>query len=178
MREWNIVATSLEGRQDALLIALRKLGDFRRSRFRNVILGKVEDPQAFLDQLKHLLDKDLLLPTALARSLPAEKIFEFQPDDLVDKLKNELLPLVERIGGRKFYVRMERRGLKGEIHPSVIEKEIGEFLWKELHQRGFTPAVDFRDPDVIVIIETVGELAGIALLDREMRATYPFLKVS
>ena len=178
MREWNIVATSLEGRQDALLIALHKLGDFRRSRFRNVILGKVEDPQVFLDQLKRLLDKDLLLPTALARALPVEKIFEFQLDDLVDKLKDELLPLVERLGGRKFYVRMERRGFKGQVHPSAVEKEIGEFLWKELHGRGFTPVVDFRDPDVIVIIETVGELAGIALLDREMRATYPFLKVS
>lgn len=177
MKEWNIVTTSLEGRQDALLMALRKLGDFWRPRFRNVVVGKVEDPLAFLDQLKHLLEKDLLLPTALAKALPVEKTFEFRLDDLVDRLKHELLPLVERIGGQKFYVRLERRGLKGQIHSPTVEKEIGEFLWNELRQRGFTPAVDFRDPDVIVAIETVGESAGIALIDREMRAKYPFLKV-
>lgn len=177
MREWNIVATSLEGRQDALLMALRKLGNFWRPRFRNVILGKVEDPQAFLAQLKHLLEKDLLLPTALARALPVEKIFELHLDDLVGGLKHELLPLVERIDGRKFYVRVERRGLKDRIHSSAVEREVGEFLWNELHRRGFTPAVDFRDPEVIVAIETVGELAGVALIDRELRAKYPFLKV-
>jgi tRNA(Ser,Leu) C12 N-acetylase TAN1 len=177
MREWNIVVTSLEGRQDALLIALRRLGSFWRSRFRNVIVGKVEDPQAFLDRLGPMLEKDLLLPTALARVLPAEKVFEFQLDNLLDRLKDEVLPLVERIGGQKFYVRMERRGFKGQVHPSAVEKEIGEFLWQELQRRGFTPAVDFRDPEVIVIIEMLGESAGIALVDREMRAKYPFLKV-
>lgn len=177
MKEWNIVATSLEGRQDALLMALRKFGDFWRPRFRNVILGKVEDPGAFLDQLKYQLEKDLLLPTALARALPVEKTFELHLDDLVDKLKHELLPLVERIGRQKFYVRMERRGLKGKIHSPTVEKEIGDFLWNELHQRGFSPTVDFRDPDVVVTIEMAGEMAGIALIDRERRAKYPFLKV-
>jgi tRNA(Ser,Leu) C12 N-acetylase TAN1 len=177
MREWNIFATSLEGRQDALLISLRKLGHFWRPRFRNIVVGQVEDPQAFFDRLKQMLEKDFLLPTALARALPAEKVFEFQLDNLIDRLKDELLSLVERIGGHKFYVRMERRGFKGQVHPSAVEKEIGEFLWQELQRRGFTPAVDFSDPDLVVVIEMLGESAGITLVDRDMRTKYPFLKV-
>ncbi len=177
MKEWNVIATSLEGRQDALLMVLRRLGEFWRSPFRNVVLGKVDNPQSFLDQLKGLWEKDLLLPTALARALPVEKIFTVHPDEVAAKLKQELLPLVERLGGRKFYVRLDRRGFKGRIHSTAVEREAGEFLIEELQKRGFSPAVDFQDPDVVVVVEMVGESAGLALIDREMRARYPFLKV-
>ena len=42
MASWNVLATSLEGRRDALLMALRRLGKFRRGGYRNVVVGAVE----------------------------------------------------------------------------------------------------------------------------------------
>ena len=37
MSAWNVLATSLEGRRDGLLVALRRLGRFRPGGYRNVV---------------------------------------------------------------------------------------------------------------------------------------------
>ena len=177
MREWNVIATSLEGRRPALLAALRRLGAFWPAPFRNVVLGFVEDRGAFADRLKELLEKDRRLGTSLSRALAVEKSLTLRPDDLVQRLQEAVAPLAERIDGRRFYVRFERRGLKGKINSPAVEREIGEFLIEQLQRRGFSPKVGFSDPDVIVLIETVGETAGIALVEREARAKYAFIRV-
>jgi hypothetical protein len=79
MPGWNVLATSPEGRRDALLIALRRLGKFRRGGYRNVVIGEVADHGVFLGAVRDALATDPLLPTALAKLVPIEAIVRIEP---------------------------------------------------------------------------------------------------
>ena len=177
MTGWNVLATSLEGRRDALLIALRPLARFRPGGYRNVIVGQVEDVPAFLGTVRVALVTDPLLPTALARLVPIELTLRFDPTDPTPGLVAAAAPLLDRLAAGSFFVRLERRGLKGRLHSPTVEREIGDHVWKALEARGHTPRVDFADADAVLLIETLGDQAGLSVIDRTQRTTYPFLKV-
>jgi len=174
---WNVLATSVEGRRDALLLALRRLGRFRPGGYRNVVVGTVDDPGALLLAVRDLLAADPLLPTALAKLVPIEVTLRFDPAEPAGTLAAAAEPLLDRLGGGSFFVRLERRGLKGRLHSPTVEREIGDRVWRALEARGHHPRVDFHDPDAILVIETLGDQAGLAVLDRSLRAAYPFVKI-
>jgi tRNA(Ser,Leu) C12 N-acetylase TAN1 len=174
---WNVLATSLEGRRDALLIALRRLGRFRPGGYRNVVVGLVEDTALFLGALRDALATDPLLPTALAKVVPIETTLRFDPGDAVSAFATAAEPLLDRLAGGSFFVRLERRGLKGRLHSPTIERELGDRVWRALEARGHTPRVDFRDPDAVLVVETLGDQAGLTVLSRSLRAAYPFVKI-
>jgi tRNA(Ser,Leu) C12 N-acetylase TAN1 len=46
-----------------------------------------------------------------------------------------------------------------------------------LKGRGETPSVDFKNPDLIVAVETIGEECGVGVLPRALRTRYPFVRV-
>jgi tRNA(Ser,Leu) C12 N-acetylase TAN1 len=174
---WNVLATALEGRRDALLIALRRLGRFRRGGYRNVVVGQVEDPPAFLRAVRDALATDPLLPTALAKVVPIETTVRFDAATAVDAVATAAEPLVDRLTGGSFFVRLERRGLKGRLHTPTFERDLADRVWRQLESRGHTPRVDFRDPDAVLVIETIGDEAGIAVLSRALRQEFPFVKI-
>ena len=126
MQPWNILATSLEGRRDALLIALRRLGEFRSGGYRNVIAGRVADAGAFLDRVREALASDPLLPTALAKIVPIEVTLRFDPNDAAATLAAAAEGFGDRLAGQSFFVRLERRGFKGRLHSPTLEREVGE----------------------------------------------------
>src|SRR5215813_10199593 len=177
MPPWNVLATSLEGRRDALLIALRKLGRFRRGGYRNVVVGQVENVPAFLVAVREALASEPLLPTALAKVVPVETIVRFDPMSAPDTFAAAAEPLLDRLAGGTFFVRLERRGMKGRLHTPTLERELGDRLWKALEARGHAPRVEFRDPDAVLVVETVGEEAGIGLITRQLRTEFPFVKI-
>jgi tRNA(Ser,Leu) C12 N-acetylase TAN1 len=177
MGSWNVLATSLEGRRDALLIALRKLGKFRRGGYRNVVVGQVDDVPAFLVAVRDALATDPLLPTALAKVVPVESLVRFDALNAVDAFAAAAEPLLGRLGSGSFFVRLERRGLKGRLHTPTVERDLADRVWRELETRGHAPRVEFRDPDAVLVVETVGDEAGIGLLTRTLRREYPFVKV-
>src|SRR2546422_4331030 len=146
MASWNVLATSLEGRRDALLIALRRLGKFRRGGYRNVVVGAVERVDEFLARVHEALDADPLLPTALAKVVPIEATVRFEAPTAVETLAAAAEPLIERLAGGSFSVRLERRGLKGRLHTPTAERALGDHVWRALEARGHTPRVDFKDP--------------------------------
>ena len=174
---WNVLATAFEGRRDALLIALRRLGRFRPGGYRNVVIGSVDDQAAFLDQVRAALATDPLLPTALAKVVPIEVTVRFEPGEPVEPLVAAAESLLERLAGGAFFVRLERRGLKGRLHSPTVEREIGDRVWRALEARGHTPRVAFRDPDAVLVIETLGDQAGLGVVTRALREAYPFVKV-
>jgi len=177
MPAWNVLATSLEGRRDALLIALRRLGRFRRGGYRNVVLGEVEDVPAFLGAVRDALGSEPLLPTALAKVVPVETTVRFDASSAVDVLAGAVAPLIDRLAGGSFFVRLERRGLKGRVHTPTVERELGDRVWRALEARGHAPRVDFHDPDAVLVVETVGDEAGVGIIPRALRQEYPFVKV-
>jgi tRNA(Ser,Leu) C12 N-acetylase TAN1 len=174
---WNVLCTSHEGRRDALLVALRRLGRFRPGGYRNVVVGEVEAPLAFLDVLRDGLARDLLLPTALAKAVPIETTLRFEPAAPVPALAAAAEPLLPRLAAGSFFVRLERRGLKGRLHTPTIERELGDHVWRALEARGAVPRVDFRDPDAVLVVETLGDQAGLAVLSRDLRQAYPFVRI-
>src|SRR2546422_7990213 len=177
MASWNILATSLEGRRDALLMALRRLGTFRRGDYRNVVVGTVESVDEFLARVHEALDADPQLPTALARVVPIEATVRFEAPTAVDTLAAAAEPLIDRLTGGSFFVRLERRGLKGRLHTPTVERALGDHVWRALEARGHTPRVAFEDPDPVLLIETVGDEAGLGVVTRALRAQHPFVKI-
>jgi tRNA(Ser,Leu) C12 N-acetylase TAN1 len=176
-RPWNVLATALEGRRDALLVALRRLGRFRRGGYRNVVVGLVDDPAGFLRAVRDALGTDPLLPTALARVVPIDATVRFEPANAVDAVAAAAVPLVDRLAGGSFFVRLERRGLKGRLHTPTFERDLADRIWRALESRGHAPRVDFHDPDAILVVETIGDEAGVAVLPRALRREFPFVKV-
>ncbi len=174
---WNVLATALEGQRDALLMGLRGLGRFRPGGYRNVVVGTVEDRAAFLDQVRTALATDPVLPTALARIVPIDITLRFEPDGPVDPLIAAAEPLLPRLAEGAFFVRVNRRGLKGRLHSPTVEREIGDHVWRALEARGHVPRVEFSDPDAILVIETLGDQAGLAVVPRALRQAYPFVRV-
>jgi tRNA(Ser,Leu) C12 N-acetylase TAN1 len=88
-----------------------------------------------------------------------------------------VLPYAEMIGNGSFYLRVERRGHAGEIHSQHVEQELDGAFRERLMARGQTPSVDFKDPDVIVVAETLDDECGVGAIPRSMRTRFPFVRV-
>jgi len=175
---WNLLATSLEGQRESLLYALRSLAKFRRGGFPNVLIAKVDEPRAFLERLQEAHDRVQAIRGGLGKAIPMERTVRFGgPDTFLDDVTTALEPLLDRIAGRTFFVRVFRRGFRGMIDSTSAEGEIGARLVALLQARGEQPKVTFRDADVAVSIETVRDELGIALLDRDLRAAHPFVRI-
>jgi hypothetical protein len=185
MAAWNVLATSHEGRRDTLLIALRRLGRFRRGGYRNVLVGQVDDHAEFLGRVRDGLGDsgtpspagDTMLRGSLAKIVPIDATVRLEPATALDVLAEAIVPFVDRLPADRFFVRVERRGLKGRLHTPTIERALGDRVWRTLEARGRVPRVDFADPDAILVVETIGDEAGIGLLSRELRAEFPFVRV-
>jgi tRNA(Ser,Leu) C12 N-acetylase TAN1 len=46
-----------------------------------------------------------------------------------------------------------------------------------MQSEGSTGRIDFEDPDVIIVVETVGQIAGLSLWTREQRRKYSLLRL-
>jgi tRNA(Ser,Leu) C12 N-acetylase TAN1 len=175
---WNLLVTSLEGQREALLRALRTLARFRRGGFPNVLVATVDDPLGFLAVLREAQATSPILRDGLAKAIPIDRTLRLAaPASFVDDVTALLVPLADRLVGRTFFVRVFRRGFRGAIDSTRAEGEVGARLVAHLEARGDRPRVQFRDADVAVVIETLRDEVGVALLGRELRATYPFVRV-
>jgi tRNA(Ser,Leu) C12 N-acetylase TAN1 len=175
---WNVLVTSLEGQRESLLRALRTLARFRRGGFPNVLVATVESPHAFLGALRDLHASSQLVRESLGRCVPIDRTMRFaDPATFADEVVATLDPLVERLVGKTFFVRLFRRGFRTSLDSTRLEGEIGARLVDALTSRGDTPHVRFKDADVAVAIETLRDEAGVALVDRALREAYPFVRI-
>jgi tRNA(Ser,Leu) C12 N-acetylase TAN1 len=175
--DWNVLVTSVEGARPVLLAGLRRYGAFRGGGYRNVAIGRVADVLAFLSALRSDLARDAVLTAAVARVLPIDRTLQLDENDPLSSLETAVAALGTRVESSAFFVRLERRGLHGRLHSSEVERTLGATLWRAIEAAGHTPRVTFTDPDVVVAIETLGSRAGIGLIDRTLRSTYPFVRI-
>lgn len=175
--EWNLVVTSRQGAQRRLRRALSPLVRLRTSGFRNVFVGHVEDPEGFLAAVADLRLRRPALEDWLGKVVVVERTLPVDPATFGARVQDEAARFVDRLVGRSFHVRVERRGHKGTIDSHACEQALGEFLWTELERRGARPVIEFVDPDLIVAVELVGDTAGLALVTRELRTRFPFVKI-
>lgn len=177
--EWNILATAFMRKERYLLRLLREYGDFKGSGFRDVIVGTVENRGGFLDALNNIIKDDPARLRHLSQIVPIEKTFQFDLQDFREKLQKAVVPFAEQLEDNcKFYVRVKRRGHKGELSSMEIEKEMSAFIIDALEKTGRQARVNFEDPDKFIIVETIGNRAGVGLITREMRERYPFIRIT
>jgi len=174
---WNVIVTAREGTTSELKRALAPLARFERAPFRNLLVGSVPDPEAFLEALAKLRDAQPFLDNWLGKVLPTETTFPLDLDRFQAQLEAAVVPFLPRIAGRRFHVRVERRGHKGAIDSQRTERALGDFIYDRLAAEGRPPTVDFRDPEVVLAVEIVGNTVGIALVTRELRRRFPFVKI-
>lgn len=178
MRDWNVIVTVSPGpeHENRLLQGVRYFGEFHRSRFKDVVLGRVADTRAFLDALLHAKESNAQWIAVLGRVIPAEQTFQFTPSSLAELIKAAVDAMVPRMTCGTFHVRLERRGLGSEIDTQHVEREVADHVFDAALARNQRMRVSFEDPDCIVAVETVGDECGMALLTREMRHHYPFVQ--
>ena len=175
--DWNILVTAREGGARTVWSELRRLAPLRRTGFRNVAIGRVVDFETFAAAVDTARHQKPFLDQTLGRVLPIERTFDVDVPTLAATLTDAARPLVDRLRGRSFHVRVERRGHKGVLDSSIVEHDLAERLCAVLRERGETPLVTFGDPDVVVVVELVGNVGGLGFVTRELRARYPFVHV-
>ncbi len=177
IREWNILATAQRRQENCLLRFLRNSGEFWHSGYRDVVLGHVADVQAFLEALEDARLKKPGKLRPLGQVVPIEKNFQFEAADFLDKAMEAVSPYIARLEGSKFFVRVVRRGHKGEISSQDTEKKLDSFILESLKKEGKEAKVNIEEFDLMIVLETAGNLAGIGIINRELKAKYPFIKI-
>jgi tRNA(Ser,Leu) C12 N-acetylase TAN1 len=174
---WNVVVTAKDYEQRHLARCVKRLGDFWWTPFLGLLVGRVEDHEAFCEQLRRGEEERPGLLRPLARLIPIDRMFPFQVERLPAQLEQAVLAYADRIDSGSFYVRIERRGHAGDIRSQLLEQELGRMLTETLKERGADPHVDFKDPDTIVAVEIIEDECGIGLITRAMRQLFQFVKV-
>ncbi len=177
MEKWNILATALRREERYVLRLLDKYGKFRGSGYRDVVLGYVEDVPVFLEAIETVRRESPGKLRSLGQIVPLEENFGFDLADFMDKAKEAVSPYIDQLKDSRFFVRVVRRGHKGEISGMETEKELDGFILESLDNRGGKAVVDIEEFEKMIIIETVGNHAGIGLISREVKEKYPFIKV-
>lgn len=176
-RFWNVVMTAKNHEQRHLARLVKRLGDFWWTPFLGILIGRVEDHEAFCDQLRRSEEDQPGFLHPLARLVPIDGTFTFQIETLPAQLRQAVLAYADRIDSGSFYVRIERRGHAGEIHSQPLEQELDRTLIEHVQAQGGAPRTDFKDPDAIVAVELIGDECGVGLITRSMRERFPFVKV-
>ncbi|HHO47302.1 MAG TPA: hypothetical protein ENN06_02420 [Desulfobacteraceae bacterium] len=176
MNDWNVVITVHERNLAAALDFLREYGEVARTEYFNVAVMKVADSTLLMETLRQRVSSDPGLLNILARVVPALHAFNFQsPEDFEQKAKKVLGGRVPLLRGRRFHVRMHRRGFKGRLSSLEEERSLDRFLLEELAGIQSSGSIDFADPDMILAIETIGQRAGLSMWTRAELARYPLL---
>jgi len=174
---WNVVVTAKDREQRHLARLVKSLGDFRWTPFLGLLVGRVEDHEAFCEQLRRREEQRPGFLHPLARVIPIDRTFTFQVEHLPAQLERAVLAYADRIDSGSFYVRIERRGHAGDIHSQPLEQELGRALIAHLREQGATPHIDFKNPDAIVAVELIGDECGVGLITRTTRERFPFVRV-
>ena len=176
--DWNAVASTGEGaytQARALLKALGKVGD---TRYHNVLVLRVGDVRAALEALRGRAEADPEVRRLVPHFVPLSVTFGFMsPGEFASRAGDAVLALVPQLAGKRFYVRMHRRGFKGRLVPHEQERRLGDVILAALAGSPVAAQVGFDDPDAVLVVETGGQRAGLAVWTRQDLERYPFLHV-
>jgi tRNA(Ser,Leu) C12 N-acetylase TAN1 len=176
LRDWNVVVSVREGCFNIVRKLLREYGPVASTAFSNVLVMQVADPKRLLADLAERASEQPEILGVLGRVLPVRSTFTFQSrEDFMVKGKEATLAVVSELAGKSFYVRMHRHGFKGRISSAEQERFLGENLLEALEKAGTPGRVTFEDPDVIVVLVTLGNWAGLSVWTRKDRQRYPIL---
>ena len=179
LREWNIVVSVRENHYSQTKALLKQLGAVSKTPYFNVLVMWVPDIKETMEQLRQLYQSQPEINDWISHFVPVTAVFHFSTaEEFEEKAKSAVLALSERLAGGRFHVRMQRRGFKDRIESSHEEQMLGELILDRLEQTGKPGRIVFDDPDAILVIETVGQQAGLAAWTREDLMRFPFLHLN
>lgn len=157
---------------------LDRFGWLEDTGFYNVVVLRVDDIQKFLEDFLERWSSDAFVPGCFSRVVPVSVTFSYSSADELECASREAMrPWISTVAGHSYHVRMHRRGFKDRVVSHTEEQSLGAFVDRELTARGESARIDFDDPDFVVVVETVGQRAGMALWTRADRERYPFLNL-
>lgn len=178
MLDWNVVATVREGGFRDAARLLEAFGPVSRTDYFNVLVLRTGDIAGALERLREQLEREPGIGNFLARFVPLARTFAFQSAREFEAKAAEIVAgWVPELSGKRFHVRMCRRGFKGRLSSMDEERFLDERLLGLLEEAGAPGRITFADPDAVIAIETVGPRGGLSLWTREDLARYPFLGV-
>jgi tRNA(Ser,Leu) C12 N-acetylase TAN1 len=176
MRPWNALVTARGDRLPQARRVLRALGRVEATGFYNVLTMNVDDPEHLVERLERLFAEHPGAVESVAHIFAAERCFEFSSAaEFESKAREATLAWVPRLAGKSLHVRVHRRGRKGTLVSQEVERAIADALLTAIQETGNPARVAFDDPDAIVLIETIGDRAGMALLTRDDYRQHPLL---
>lgn len=178
MLDWNVVVTTHENRYRHARAFLAPMGELRDTDFYNVLVMRVDEPEAFLARIEQHLEAFTEARQTLARVLPVTVTFRYQtPEEFERKATDAVRGWLAQLAGKRFHVRMHRRGFKGRLSSLEEERFLDHFVIEELIKQGQEATIDFANPDWIIALDTVSQRAGLSLWSREARLRHPLLKL-
>jgi tRNA(Ser,Leu) C12 N-acetylase TAN1 len=179
--DWNVVVTAYDwrGLRSARRL-LSRYGEVARTEFHNVLVLKVADVAAFLEDISAAAEDDVSVRNDISRIMPAQATFAFGTTaEFEEKTRAIACQWADRIAGGSFHVRLHRRRGDSPVKLSAQAEEryLDVSILERLRELGHTGHLDFQDPDYVIDIETVGERAGMSLWSRDDLKRFPFLRV-
>lgn len=176
MHDWNVVVTVHEGGYSQARHFLERFGPVARTDFFNILVMRTADHGEFLEELRDEALRDPAGASSLARVVPVTQTFTFQsPAEFDDKARQAVTAWLPTLAGKRFHLRMHRRGFKGRLSSMDEERFLDTFLLEALAAAGTPGHIAFDDPDAIIALETIGPRAGLSLWSREELRRYPLL---
>lgn len=177
MKDWNVVVSVYQKGFRPAVRALEKLGPTERSPYHNVLLMRVDDPIALLDALDRRIEQSPPLYDAIARAAPAMRSFDFATGaefrERAEAIVREWSP---RLAGRTFHARLHRRGAHEALKTPELERFLDDTVLAATAAAGAPARLCFKDPDAVVVADTVDNRAGMALWTREDLARHRLLR--
>jgi len=177
MRDWNVVVTV---REKGFILAcefMEEFGRVEKTPFYNVLVMKVGDIREFMEGLQREISESSMVTKFLARVIPVSETFDFQnPEEFESKAKEVVLRSAPQLSGKRFHVRMHRRGFKGRLSTMEEERILAETILQFLESAGTPGRIEFEDPDAVLTVEVLGPRSGFSLWTREELERYPLLR--
>jgi tRNA(Ser,Leu) C12 N-acetylase TAN1 len=176
MHDWNVVVSVHSDCYPWVRQRLREYGRVNRTDYYNVLALQVADPPVFVAELHAATESDPRLRDCLSRVMPAQHTFMFQnPEEFEQRAREAVAGYLSVLAGKTFYVRLHRRGFRGTLASQKMEQMLDHVLLEGLAAAGTPGQVHFANADAVVVIETVGQWAGVTLVTRELHERCPFV---
>lgn len=178
MLNWNIVVDVHEHSFSRAYLLFEEFGTVFQSDFENILLMNVNSIPEFLASFNDKLLNDPSLEKVFSRIVPVTSTFSFQSaEEFETKAQEVVLQWLPIMAGKKFYVRMHRKGFKDRIDCHEEETFLDLIILQELEKIGTPGEIGGLDPDVIIAVETICDRAGLSYWTRQDLQQYPWLKL-
>lgn len=177
MKDWNVVVSVYQDGFRRALRDLQECGSVERSPYHNVLVMRVDDPEALLEAVERKTEANTALYDAISRVAPAMRTVDFHSvAEFKEKIISVLTEWLSCLTGSSLHVRLHRRGDRHELRTPDIERWFDEMLLDATAAAGVPCTISFTDPDVVIAIDTIDDRAGIGLWTREDFARHRLLR--